>query len=286
MAYAGKAALLMFGALTGAALAPASAAVLAQPGAADVVLAPHRAVYDLKLSHSRNSRGAEAVSGRILYDFSGSRCEGYALQFRHVSEFSTGEGKTAVSDLRVTTWEDATAGTYRFRSLNLLDERPVEAVDGLAERGAGGVAVNLTQPATKKFQIDAGMVFPTEHMRRILIAAREEKTLLELPVYDGAENGEKIFNTLSVIGRPIAPTERVPTDAAAGQAALAGMTRWPVTVSYYDKQAKGGEQVPDYSISFEVYENGISRALVLDYNDFVLKGEMSLLEIKDSKPCE
>ena len=34
------------------------------------------------------------------------------------------------------------------------------------------------------------------------------------------------------------PNERVPTDAAAGQQALAGLKRWPVTVSYFDRAAK------------------------------------------------
>ena len=43
--------------------------------------------------------------------------------------------------------------------------------------------------------------------------------------------------------------------------------------------------MPIYSVAFELYENGISRALTLDYNDFVLRGDMSLLEIKDTKPC-
>ena len=56
-------------------------------------------------------------------------------------------------------------------------------------------------------------------MRRIIdAAAREGKTLLELPVYDGSENGEKIYNTLTVIGREIAPDEKKPDDAAAGKA--------------------------------------------------------------------
>ena len=118
-------------------------------------------------------------------------------------------------------------------------------------------------------------------MRRIIAAARAGKTILEVPVYDGSENGEKIFSTLTVIGAPIPPDQRVPTDAAAGQAALNGMTRWPVTISYFDKESKGGEQTPIYSIAFELYDNGISRALTLDYNDFVLRGEMSSLEIKE-----
>jgi hypothetical protein len=109
--------------------------------------------------------------------------------------------------------------------------------------------------------------------------------VLEVPVYDGAETGEKVYNTLTVIGRAIPPDERVPTDAAAGKAELAGMIRWPVTVSYFDRAKTGGEQAPVYSIKFELYENGISRALVLDYNDFVISGELTTLEIRDSKPC-
>jgi hypothetical protein len=130
------------------------------------------------------------------------------------------------------------------------------------------------------------MVFPTEHLRRIIAAARDSKTILELPVYDGSENGQKIYNTLTVIGRPIPADQRVPTDAAANKPVLANLARWPVTISYFDKQGKSGEQIPVYSITFELYENGISRALLLDYNDFVIKGEMTSLEMKDAAPCK
>jgi hypothetical protein len=48
---------------------------------------------------------------------------------------------------------------------------------------------------------------------------------------------------------------------------------------------RGGEQTPVYSISFELYENGISRALILDYTDFTITGEMTSLEMKKEKPC-
>jgi hypothetical protein len=83
----------------------------------------------------------------------------------------------------------------------------------------------------------------------------------------------------------LAPNEKVPTDAAAGQQALAGLGRWPITVSYFDRKAAVGEQTPVYSITFELYENGISRALLLDYNDFAISGELKSLEIRDVKPC-
>ena len=131
-------------------------------------------------------------------------------------------------------------------------------------------------------------MFPTEHVRRIIEAARAGKSLLQLGVYDGSDTGEKVFDTLTVIGKAIEPDVKKPDDAAAGQAAMAPLTRWPVTISYFDRSVRenAGEQMPTYAITFELYENGISRALLLDYGDFVIRGEMTSLEIKDVKPCK
>ena len=264
---------------------PAAAA----PPGDTVVLAPHRAIYDLKLARSKGNHGLEAVRGRILYDFSGNACDGYELQFRQVSELDSGEGKTALSDLRSTTWEAGNAKAFRFNSENLIDDKRTDTVDGHAERNAKMVAINLSKPKDKNFTVPVSAVFPTEHMRRIIAAAREGKTILEFPVYDGSETGEKLYNTLTVIGQAIAPGAKPPDDAAAKIPELAKLTRWPVTISYFEQESlakqETGEQTPVYTISFELYENGISRALVLDYSDFTIKGEMTSLEMKKVKPC-
>jgi hypothetical protein len=247
-------------------------------------LTSHRAIYELKLAQTRGNSPAAAARGRILYDFSGNVCDGYALHFRQVSELDNGEGKVTLSDLRSTTWEDGAAKKFIFKSQNYVNETLIDSVDGQAERQRDNVAVSLTQPAAKTFGVEAGTVFPTDHMRRIIEAAREGKNILELPVYDGSEKGEKVYNTLTVIGPAIAPNERVPADAAAREPALAGLKRWPVTVSYFDRTARD-DQAPVYSIRFEVYENGISRALVLDYNEFAISGELTSVELKNSTPC-
>ena len=277
--------LALAGVLSAALAAPAAGQGAAQSSSQGMTLVSHRAVYDLKLSNSRGKRSMQAVRGRILYDFSGSPCEGYALQFRQVSELDSGEGKTAVSDLRATTWEEGAGKTLRFHSQNFLDDRLREAVDGKAERAQSGVAVRLTKPTDKSFDVEADLVFPTEHVRRILAAAQQGKTIMEVAVFDGSETGEKIYDTMTVIGGRIAPDERKPTDAAAGQEKLAQLGRWPVTISYFDRTNKGGEQTPIYSITFELYENGVSRALTLDYGDFVVSGEMTSIEFRDVKPC-
>src|SRR5262245_19347398 len=277
---------MLAAATTAAVLSPVPAR--AQGGT--VTLAAHRAVYDLTLVNARGKSPMQAVRGRILYDFSGSVCEGYALQFRQVSELDSGEGKVTVSDLRATSWEEGAAKRLRFHSQNFFDQQLRETVDGQAERDNGGVAVKLTQPDGKSFDLNTDLVFPTEHVRRIVAAARDSKTLLELTVYDGSDNGEKVYDTLAVIGRALGPDEHKPEDATASQQEFRSLKRWPVTISYFDRanketKEKSGEQTPVYAITFELYENGVSRALMLDYGDFVLSGELTSFEMKDAKPC-
>src|SRR6187455_2192155 len=192
----------------------------AQGPAGSVKLAPHIAIYDLKLTSSRGKRALESVRGRIVYDFSGSSCDGYALKFRQVTELDSGEGKVALSDLRTTTWEEAEGKSFRFKSQNYMDQQQIGEVDGSADREKAGVQVKLSKPEDKKF--DAGtVVFPTEHMRLLIEAARAGKSLLEVDVYDGSESGEKIYHSLSVIGHRIAP-EKALDDAAADKDSLSG----------------------------------------------------------------
>jgi hypothetical protein len=254
---------------------------------APIVLVPHQAVYDLSLTQTRGNSQVAGVRGRILYDFGGNACDGYSLDFRQVSELDSGEGKVSTSDLRSTTWEDAAAKSFKFTSENFIDENLVDAVDGHAERGADATAVDLSKPERKDLDLDPHVVFPTEHMVRVIAAARAGQTILDFPVYDGSETGDKVFDTLTVIGRKIAPDERNHDDAAAKEPKLATIPRWPVTISYFEKSKKedNSEQTPVYAIGFELYENGISRALSLDYNDFVVTGKMTSLDIKEPKPC-
>ena len=250
---------------------------------------PHQALYELNLVKSRGSASIDSARGRILYNFTGSACEGYTSDFRQVSELNSGEGKVTLSDLRSTSWEDAEGKSYRFKIDARMNDADSSPVDGVAERTGDHITVKLKQPEAKSFTLDGSTVFPTEQIRRIIAAAREGKSLLELTVYDGSDNGEKVYNTLTVIGQPIPGDKTISSpDPSTTNDQMKSLTRWPVTVSYYDRDAKAkdGEQTPVYAMSFELFENGVSRALVLDYNDFVISGALGKFDVKDAKPCK
>jgi EipB-like len=257
--------------------------------AANGAFLSHQALYELSLVKSRGSNSINSARGRILYSFSGSSCEGYTSEFRQVSEMDSGDDKVTLSDLRSTSWEDAAGKTYRFKIDSRMNDVETGPVDGIAERVGDHITVKLKQPQTKTFNLDGTTVFPTEQIEHIIAAAKDGKTILEQTVYDGSDNGEKVFNTLAVIGQPIRGDQTITSpDPSTENDAMKSTTRWPVTVSYFDHDAKPeeGEQTPVYAMSFELFENGVSRALVLDYNDFVISGALGKFNVKDAKPCK
>jgi len=270
-------------------VAAAHSGLIAPADAGGVMpLLDHRAVYDLSLAKSRREPAPESARGRIAYRFSGNACEGYTTVFRQVSAIASGDAAPTLTDVQSTSVEDGAARTLQFRTESREGTSAVSVVEGRAEKVPGGIRISLQRPSAKTARLDGDIVFPTEQVQRIIAAAKAGQTLLELNIYDGSDNGEKLYRSLSVIGAPIDPdTAPKADDAGNAAAALKGVTRWPVTVSYYDASAaaKAGEQIPTYAMSFQIFENGVSRALKLDYNDFVLAGAMSRFDAEPAKPC-
>jgi EipB-like len=238
-------------------------------------LAAHRAVYDLTLQKAIGSKSPTSAHGRIAFDFTGSACEGYVQNFRQLTELQPAEGPTRVSDMRSLTFEDGEGRNFTFKTRTSVDNEQTDEVDGRAQRPPQGpVSVDLVKPKAAKLDFDHDVLFPTEHLKYIVAAGKAGKNILEVKVYDGSDNGDKIYSTTTIIGKPIASPA---ADKTAHIPQLEGMQRWPVTISYFDEGRK--DEAPNYILSFDLYENGISSALRLDYGDFVLAGEMTSLEL-------
>lgn len=250
------------------------------PALADTApLASHRAVYELKLDKASGSKAPAQARGRIVFDFSAT-CDGYVQNFRQITELQPTEGATRLSDMISGTFEALDAKDFRFKVETKIDNASAEAVDGKAVRKESRVSVDLTRPKREHLELDGPVVFPSEHLLRIVNAARAGEPLLEARVYDGTGTGDKTFDTLTVIGKPMtAPA----SEKAAQIDALKNMKRWRVAVSYFETGKRDGQ--PIYVLSFDLYENGISGALTLDYGDFVLSGEMKELTVQPAAQC-
>ena len=256
-------------------MAPVAANV---PSEAAMPLAAHRATYDLKLVKSVGAKSPTSARGRLLYEFTGSAKDGWEQAFRQVVEIQPAEGTTRLSDMRSATFEKG--GDFTFYVKTLSEENAPEIVSGEAAKTRGDILdITLQKPQTETVAVDNKVLFPTEHLMRIVAAAKAGQRIVAAKVFDGSDDGKKVFDTTTIIGRPITgPASDVPLQR---NATMAAMPRWPVTISYFDPGKK--DEGPSYTLAFELYENGISRALAFDYGDFSLGGEMTSLDLLPAK---
>jgi len=248
-------------------------------------LAAHRAAYEISLSgaddHSPPSgQTPVSASGLIAYEFRGSACEGYASNFRQVTQLQRNEGDPISSEVSSITYEDGAGKALRFEIEGKTSATEDPPISGSAARAdSGATTVDLAKPSEAKLNIGKDILFPTQHIERIIETAKANGGPLQARVYDGSDTGKKVFSTLTVIGR--AATS--PSVDAAVSDKLAATRRWPVTISYFDEAA--GDQPPEYTLSFDLYENGVSGTLKLDYGAFALSAKLAKIEWLPETAC-
>ncbi len=250
-------------------------------------LAPHRAVYEMSLARRGDRSDVLEVTGRLVYEFSGTPCDGFSSRFRLVTRVTNTDGAARVTDMRTTSFEDVRAGSFDFVNQNLVDGRTIEDTKGVAHHEGDATRVKIVGRVGGAIDLPAPVRFPTEHMVDLLEAARAGRSVAEIDLFDGSDAGKKVFRTTVVIGR-----EQTGVDDTTGEAAAAsqpgltaGHRRWTVDISYFDRAKTDNDALPDYQLGFLLYENGVSRRLRLDYGDFTLAGTLSSLETLPAGEC-
>lgn len=266
-------------------LAAAGASAQTAPVSAPVPpLQPHRAVYDLELEQASERSGINAIYGRMVYEFTGAACKGYTTRFRFATRINTGED-VRISDQRLNSFEDPKAGIFKFENQAFTDEQLDKEVKGTATIKPDGVSVEMTGDNARTVDLPAS-VFPTMHMQEVIANALSGTPLFDARVFDGSEEGDKSLLVTTIIGKAQDTVdEKMAGSDAKAAGALTGKPWWPVTASYFSEGASGDSE-PAYRLSFKLYDNGVSRDLVMDYGDFSLSGKLSKLELLPEESCD
>lgn len=255
---------------------------MALPPASPPGLLPHRAVYDLSLDLDESSDTVSDAEGRLVYDFSGTSCDGYTTRMRLVTRVTDDDGNTRLTDVTTTAFEDERSQNFNFTSKRFVDGSMAEEATGTAERTDDRVQIKLAKPKVERFQIPSKFRFPNQHLEQIVEAALRGDHFMQVDLFDGSGDGNTTYETTVVIGTLNTGADDLGDEAVMRQAGLDGTRHWPVTVSYFDKPSKG-EQSPAYELSFILYENGVTRRMRFDYGDFALMGKLVRLDIAPTK---
>jgi hypothetical protein len=258
-----------------------SAAVHAQSQLQDVVLVPHRATYDMKLSIARANSGIVDVNGRMVLE-TVDACDGWEVKQRIKLSFLRNDSEEFDTDSSFTSYETKDGLELRFSVRNIQNDEVEEELRGHADlQGLGGKGrASFTLPEPRSFELPTGTLFPTTHLALVIKHAREGDRSVSYTVFDGARlDGAFLVN--AVIGRSPRPAPGNP--AVRGDIGLLRQQAWGVRFAFFASDDQSAQ--PEYELALDLLANGIARSMLLDYGDFAVGAHLIQLQALPRPRC-
>jgi hypothetical protein len=248
----------------------------------EVVLVPHRATYDMKLSVARANSGIVEVKGNMVLETVDS-CEGWEIKQRIKLTFLRNDGEEFETDSSFTSYESKDGLELRFSVRNAQNDEVEEELRGRADlEGLGGKGrASFTLPEARSFELPAGTLFPTTHLMLIIKHAREGDKSVSYKVFDGARL-DGAFQVNAVIGKPPRPAGGTPP-VRGDIGLLRSQPAWGVRFAFFASGDQGAQ--PEYELALDLLGNGIARSMLLDYGDFAVDAYLVQLQAVQRPKC-
>ena len=228
---------------------------------------PHRAFYKMTMGSSKVNSGIIGVDGRMIFEWR-STCDAWVVEQRYVMRYQREQGNETHTDTEFSAWENKNGERYKFYEKNKSSDRKskVEGVANYSPKTRSGAAIFQT-PKEIKYNLPGNTMFPSKHTFFLLDAAKAQKQILVVPVFDGSEI-QTAISVSAVIGK-----QKV---LANPQNAMLSGRYWPIRMAFFAPGHKSTR--PTHEMTINLHENGIAGDLVLDYTDFTVNMRLVKLE--------
>lgn len=238
-------------------------------------LVSYRAVYDVRLSESRNGSLVTAASGQIAYGTKQS-CDSWIISQTGAMYLQTAEGDVLPQPLNFSAWESQDGTQYRF---SVMGEDPDAAILGGAEKNGEVGEATFSRPQSVRFDLPKGTLFPMVHTDHIINQAQKGVTQFQNYVFEGTDvEGAKLLVTFV---SPLSAMAQQYTQAVSDKAL--SRPGWNFRLAYFDPEDPAS--VPMYEIEADYLDNGVPVRWVLDYGDFSVEMGMSKFETLSPPDC-
>jgi hypothetical protein len=241
-------------------------------------LQPHEAVYRMTLGPGSQAVEVASAEGLMVYR-AAHECGGWTVENRTVIRYGQTSGETVEDKWMFASWEADDALTYRFRVLHESDdgENRIAGTAKLDRAGGSGLAT-YTVPEETTVELPAGTLFPTDHLGRLVVAAKRGEKLFTRVVFDGTtEDNPYLVNVV------IAP---LPASAASSPAQAAGA---PAAAMYWTRGAffpyRGNSEVPEFEMTIELRVDGIAERVEQVFEDMTLRGTLLSVKLLPQPDC-
>lgn len=257
-------------------VAVAAASPVPAGAAAGVKVVPHRALYSMSLGSTSQRSGVVGVEGLLAFEWADS-CDGWTVDQRYQLRLHYSEGREIEIVTNYVSWEAKDGLNYRFNVRRLQNGQTDQEFRGKAALDGKGLAgaATYSKPADRVEKLPKRTLFPAEHTEALIERAVAGERLLSRHVFDGTtEDGTMLINAF--IGAPLDVAQEADDP-------LVNQPGWQIRLAFFPLDQETSK--PEYEVGIELQENGIARALELDYGDFSIKGALQRVEGLPKPDC-
>lgn len=244
------------------------------------VLAPHKALYDIKLVATRSGAQVVNISGKMFYEWRPT-CDAWITDHRFslFYEYADSPAMKITSDF--STFESFDGKDFSFSARRKRNNNLYQELRGNAVVADKGGAVDFTVPEDLKFELSNGAMFPMTHTVEMVRQALANNNFFQAVVFDGSDDeGPVEINTF--IGKPVNAMQEI-TPSEDLDMSLLNNKAWKIRMAVFPLQ--NDEASSDYEMDMIFHENGVVSDMLIEYDNFSVTQKLVALEPVKAESC-
>ena len=238
-------------------------------------LLSHKATYTLNVENIKNSF-LEGGQGQTFFEIQ-EVCDGWNVREDYVLMYELPNKKSAKSYSSYTTFENKNSTKHSFQLTEKSDLNGENDYQGFIEKNKSNISGSIINQNIKKLSFNKNILFPLEHLQKIIKKAKKGQSIFTSEVFFGNEESNHVKTVSTFISNK--RQAKVHNNKESAKIMV-----WPIKIAFYSKTKNKTD--PDYEISLELDEVGVVYSYKVNYGDFEVNAKLKDIKVIKKKVCK
>ena len=239
-------------------------------------LLSHNAIYALNIERINKNSSLEGGQGRSVFKIK-QVCNGWDVNEDYILIYELANNKNAKSFSSHKTFENTNGTQHSFEHNEKSDFNGENNYEGFIQKINNKIIGSLISKRSKDLSFDQDVLFPVDHLKKLIDIAKNKGSVFTSKVFFGSEN-KKFIKIVSAF------INKKRNSNIKNNIYLSTKMVWPIKLAFYSNDTK--QSKPDYEITVELDDAGIVHSYEVNYGDFVVKANLQKFKIIEKSDCK
>ena len=239
-------------------------------------LLSHKAFYLLNIKKTNMKSSLEGGKGQSILEMK-KACNGWDVNEDYVLIYELADKKNAKSFSSYKTFENFDGSQHSFQVNEKSDFNGENSYEGYIQKVNNKIIGSLINKKTKELSFNKDVLFPVDHLNKLLNIAQNKGLVFTSKVFFGSEDKEFIKIVSAFISKK--RNSKIQNNTYLSKKMI-----WPIKLAFYPNDSR--QSKPDYEIEIELDDVGIVHSYVVNYGAFVVRANLQKFKKIEVANCK